>query len=246
MLSHLIFITPLGIGIHNSLTDKYRQASLASGFGVMSIWLQSPGFYSLLPSYPMKWNQSERIGNISFFFFFSSSMFSPMCLVYKSSIHWFLLISSLTSTHSGLGNWQRPEGWSSSESQCLESELGSKLFVLLLPYSQKPVMMRKGLCQKWPPRAIPVSGTHSWESCTFTLIKNLCSSKKKKKKKKRKWSPNGRLPQQSSIQAFARIQNFVSFMISHGSLFPGKRDALTICILNFGSVSCSCICKVPW
>lgn len=109
MLSHLIFITPLGIGIHNSRMDKYSQASLASGFGVMSIWLQRPGCYSLLPSYPMKWNQSERIGNISFFFFFfSSAMFSPMCLGYKLSIQWFLLISSLISTHSGLGNWQRP------------------------------------------------------------------------------------------------------------------------------------------
>lgn len=49
MLSHLIFVTPLGIELHNSLMDKHSQVSLASGFGVMSICFKA---WAFIPSYP--------------------------------------------------------------------------------------------------------------------------------------------------------------------------------------------------
>lgn len=86
-------IEPHCRGIHNSVMDKGNQDS--TGFEAVCFWVQNPGFYAFLPSFPMKWNHSERIGNI---FVFKLYVFLQ-CVMCTNCLLVILPISLPTPTH---------------------------------------------------------------------------------------------------------------------------------------------------
>ena len=209
-------------GIHNSVMDKSGQDS--TGFEAVCFWLQSSGFYDFLPSFPMKWNHSERIGNVFGFKLcvFLQHVLCTNCLLAYST-------DFLTNTH------PPTEVWKTAGELCLMLETLPRLrstvgdrkgrvhsLHALEPPSQPSSQCVEGLRLKWPWMGDSSADFHSGHDGHLTLwtvfvLVNLQSSLIRKL-----WSR----------ECSSRLESKAQFRARGGKEGRKQRDLGPVCVVR--------------